>query len=247
MSGPRGGTRDTTVRRSGTRTHTTVRERSPGENPGQTNDTTYSYESDAGGDSGGSQSRGSRRSLPNPVRAGGKAASGGVGGLEAEFLGAICLLVVLMFADTQSAYSDKIMSFIKRGSLTCLLFFLLALIAGAGPNAARVTKGIGALIIVGLLVTAPVNDALSDIDSLIKNDWVGTSENDSANTASGTGSSNTGNAGSASTALNDAKKAVATLGGEQSGKTGIAASAKNAAQATLNGIIPGLGDLLGKI
>src|SRR5271167_1777431 len=45
----------------------------------------------------------------SPIRAANKATSG-VGLLEAEFIGALVLLVLLMFANTSASYGDKMMS-----------------------------------------------------------------------------------------------------------------------------------------
>lgn len=118
--------------------------------------------------------------------------SGGVGGLEGEFLIAIALLIGLMFANSSASYGDRIMSLMKRGALTCLLFFILAIIAGIGPGATKVAKGIGALVIVGILVTSPTNTLLTDVDNIIKNDWVGTSESSGASSDTGTQQSTNG-------------------------------------------------------
>lgn len=184
MDGPRGGTRDITTRQRNGRTTRTVRERSPGRSPGETSDVTTEY--DSMGNAPARQSRNSSRSLPSPTGLG-DSAGGGIAGLEGEFIVAIGLLVLLMFANSESSYGDKIMSLIKRGSLTCLLFFILALIAGTGPRAAKIAKAFGALIIVGILLTSPVNTVIKDVDGLIKNDWVGTTESGPASGDSGTG------------------------------------------------------------
>ena len=166
----------------------TVRERTPIDGQmGGTRDTTTYY--DYGSSSGGStrKSKGPRLSSYNPAKAGGNA-GGSIGGLEGEFLFAIILLVLLMFANSSASYGDRIMSLMKRGALTCLLFFVLSLIASTGPNAMRIAKAFGALIIVAILLTSPTNTVLTDVDALIKHDWVGTSESGpSADT--GTGSS----------------------------------------------------------
>jgi hypothetical protein len=93
--------------------------------------------------------------------------------LEAEFLAAITILILLLFSDTTSSMTDKMMSAMKRGSLICAVFFVLALIAGIGPRASKTAKAFGALIIVATLVTSPMSTVLSDLDGLIKNDWIG--------------------------------------------------------------------------
>jgi hypothetical protein len=111
----------------------------------------------------------------SPTRVADKS-TGSVGALEAEFLVCLGLLVLLMFANSTSSYGEKVMSVMKRGTLVCLLFFLLAIISAAGPNAERIAKGFGGLIVVAILITTPFNTALTDIDNLIKTDWIGTSE-----------------------------------------------------------------------
>jgi hypothetical protein len=116
-----------------------------------------------------------------------------VGLIEAEFFAAIVLLILLMFANTGAAYGDKIMSTMKRGFLVCITFMLLALTAAIGPNAARVAKGLGALIIVAILVTTPVDNAITLFDKFIKADWVGTTETGTATSADAGTSSGTVN------------------------------------------------------
>jgi hypothetical protein len=119
------------------------------------------------------------RNRPNvkaysPVRAGEKAA--GVGLLEAEFIGSLLLLVILLFADTNKSYADKIMSIMKRGTLISLLFFILALMSGIGPSMSKVSKAIGAMVFVGILVSSPVLNIFSDLDKFFKADWSSTGE-----------------------------------------------------------------------
>jgi hypothetical protein len=128
----------------------------------------------------------------SPARMADKSASG-VGLLEAEFFGALILLVALMFTGTQS-YAEQIMSLMKRGTLVCILFFILALVAGIGDGMAKISKGFGALIIIGILVTTPASGAITDVDNLIKNDWTGTSEHgdDVGSADSGTSASSLG-------------------------------------------------------
>lgn len=99
-----------------------------------------------------------------------------VGLLEAEFILALVLLIMIMFANSTASYSDRIMSLMKRGTLTCVLFFILALVSSVGPTAAKFSKAFGALVVLAILVTAPVGTALTDVDNLIKNDWIGTGE-----------------------------------------------------------------------
>lgn len=132
------------------------------------------------------QARSPIRRLPSPVTAGKDTASG-VGALEAEFLLAIGFLGLLLFSSGKDNYADSIMSFMKRGALVCLTFFLLALIASIGPNAAKLAKAFGALMIVGILLTAPVNTVINDVDGLIKNDWLGSTDKDNSKPSSDSG------------------------------------------------------------
>jgi hypothetical protein len=194
----------------------------------------------------------------NPATAGTQATSG-IGALEAEFLVAIALLILLMFANGSESYSNRIMSVMKRGTLTCIAFFILALVASGGPNSAKIAKGLGALIIVSILVTSPITTVFKDIDNLIKNDWVGSSETEGgtnpASSNQGTNSSTT--AGSPSSAAQSFIKSVETQLGEQGqkavtgdnplSKSNIKTDVQNALTSTLNGIIPGSGDVISKL
>ena len=144
----------------------------------------------------------------NPAALGGKA-GGGVGALEAEFLICLALLVLLMFANSTSSYGERVMSLMKRGTLVCLLFFLLAIISQTGPNAERIAKGFGGLVIVAILLTTPMNTVMTDIDSLIKNDWVGTSETGNDTAASADAGTQTG---TSSTVQNAVNNSLSTLG-----------------------------------
>jgi hypothetical protein len=112
----------------------------------------------------------------SPTRAADNVTGGSVGILEAEFITAIVLLVLLMFTNTASEYGDKIMSTMKRGTLICALFFVLALISSIGPTASKISKAFGALVVVSILVTSPTSQILTALDNLIKNDWIGTDE-----------------------------------------------------------------------
>jgi hypothetical protein len=228
-----------------TPTRRTVRDRTPLDGKmGGTRDTTTYY--DYGTEQGGSGNRRSNRRVRdlNPASIGSSAGSG-VGGLEAEFLFAVLLLILLMFANNSASYGDRIMSLMKRGALTCFLFFILALMAATGPNMAKIAKGFGALVIVMILITSPMNTVLTDVDHLIKNDWVATTEN--AGTAdSGTGSSTTPSTGNLGSDFLKALESQVTLQGQKGGK-GVTTAVKNALDATLNGIIPGAGSLLSKL
>jgi hypothetical protein len=186
-----------------------VQQRTPlnGEMGGtQTSTTTYESSPTSSGERGSRQSRNTRLSNYNPATVGAKATSG-TGTLEAEFLLAMGLLVLLMFSSTAS-FSDKIMSTMKRGTLTCLLFFVLSLVSSAGPNAARVAKGFGALVIVGILVTSPMTTVFTDIDNIIKNDWAGTDETGGGSSASADTGTSTSTSGAVSGALSSAATSV---------------------------------------
>jgi hypothetical protein len=208
LRGPRAKTPQARAQRA------TVRERTPIDGRmGGTRDTTtyYDYGSNGGGSS--RKSRGPRMSSYNPAKAGGNV-GGSVGGLEGEFLLAVVLLILLMFANSSASYGDRIMSLMKRGALTCLLFFVLSLIASTGPNATRIAKAFGALIIVAILLTSPTNTVLTDIDELIKNDWVGTGENAGSTTPSGDSGTQQSTSSEASTILKDLSKLATVADGQ---------------------------------
>jgi hypothetical protein len=155
---------------------------------------------------------GRRKATPirnyNPAKAGSEA-GGSVGALEGEFLLCLGLLVLLMFANSTSSYGEKIMSVMKRGTLVCLLFFLLAIISTIGPNAEKVAKAFGAMIIVAILITTPVSSVITDVDNIIKNDWVGSSETGGDTAAS----ADAGTAGGTSSATQNAvNNSLSTLG-----------------------------------
>lgn len=154
------------------------------------------------------QSRNTQLSDYNPAKAGTNAGTG-VGALEAEFLAAIALLVMLMFANSGESYSNRIMSLMKRGTLVCVLFFVLALVSTSGPTAAKIAKGFGLLVIVSILLTSPITTVLSDLDNLIKNDWVGSDP-----LAGGTNSADTGTASGNSGAITKAEQDLKAALGE---------------------------------
>jgi hypothetical protein len=179
----------------------------------------------------------------NPATMGAKSTSS-VGVLEAEFLVAIALLVMLMFADSTSTYSDRIMSLMKRGTLTCLMFFILSLVSSAGDNAAKIAKAFGGLIIIGIALTSPMGTVLTDLDNLIKNDWVGSSETEGGTNPA---SSNTGtNTGGLSKAIIDNLGQQASTFHQVTGLPQSASPAGNAA-GILGVLNNALGSLLGKI
>lgn len=160
-----GGTQTETVTRTRGRQQRTVQRRTP-VSTGGTETTTETEDT------------GTRRrpnvAVYSPTRAGDKAA--GVGLLEAEFIASLLLLIILLFADTNKSYADKIMSTMKRGTLISLLFFILALMAGIGPSSAKISKAIGAMVFVGIFVTSPVLNIFSDLDKFFKSDWTSTGE-----------------------------------------------------------------------
>lgn len=119
----------------------------------------------------------------------GEKASGAVGALTAEFLGGLALLFLTLFTDTSSSYSDKMLAIMKRGTLLAISFFLLALISGQGPNAARIAKAFGLLIDVALIMSVASDSMLSELDKFFAGTWTGSS-------ASGPASSSGAQAGS---------------------------------------------------
>lgn len=143
----------------------------------------------------------------NPANVGEK--GGSVGALEGEFLICIGLLVLLMFANSTSSYGERVMSIMKRGTLVCLLFFLLAIISQVGPNASRIAKVFGGLVIVAILITTPANTVIEDVDSLIKNDWVGSSETGGDTASSADKGTSEGQSDTTQNAVNNA---LGTLG-----------------------------------
>lgn len=118
----------------------------------------------------------------------GEKASGAVGALTAEFIGGIALLFLTLFTDTTSSYSDKMLAIMKRGTLLAISFFLLALIGGQGPNAARVAKAFGLLIDAGLILSISSDEMLSEIDKFIQGSWKSGGSSSSAGAQAGSGS-----------------------------------------------------------
>lgn len=157
----------------------------------------------------------------------------GIGLLEAEFFLCLAILVLIMFT-SKASLADKIVSTLKRGTLTCIAFFILALIAAIGPRSMMVAKAFGALILVALLLTAPVTGVNKDIDNLIKNDWVATNAPATSNTNQQNALNNT-----AATDLG------AAIQGIISGLTGGATTGGTNAKAFAAGIIQGLKSVFG--
>lgn len=193
----------------------------------------------------------------------------GIGLLMAEFFVAMGLLILLFFASGNASLPNRIMTTIKRGTLTCAVFFILALVSGVNPTAAKIAKAIGALVVVALLMSAPIygtdssgnpSGVLVDVDELIKNDWAPSASHEATSTsASGTTTSGGPQTPAASLSqlaqdIANSLRGQAQLEGGQKAVTGnpfsnqgVQQSAGNAAVNTLNGIIPGLGDAVGKI
>lgn len=146
----------------------------------------------------------------NPANVGEK--GGSVGALEGEFLICIGLLVLLMFANSTSSYGERVMSIMKRGTLVCLLFFLLAIISQVGPNASRIAKVFGGLVIVAILITTPANTVIEDVDSLIKNDWVGSAETGDDTAASADKGTSEGQTPAVENAVNNALAGIGAGG-----------------------------------
>jgi hypothetical protein len=141
------------------------------------------------------EQRQSRRSVREygPTQVGEKTSSG-IGLLEAEYFAIIFLLILQLFIG-KGDYGSKMLSFMKRGTLTTILFFILALVSGAGDNAAKITKAIGALVFVSILLTSPGSDVVNALDNFFKANWMASDNAPSADT--GTQSSTTGAAASA--------------------------------------------------
>lgn len=162
------------------------------------------------------ESRQNRRSRPLRDYAPSQAAektSSGVGLLEAEYFAIIFLLLLQLFIGTGD-YGSKMLSFMKRGTLTTILFFFLGLIAGAGDNAAKITKAIGALVFVATLLTTPGTDVINALDNFFKADWLGGSPTSSSTSAdSGTQSTTTNPGGtSQANAFGAAERALQDAG-----------------------------------
>ena len=107
-----------------------------------------------------------------PTAAGTKTA-GSVDVLTAEYFGCILLIIVTEFAGS-SSYGTQILAIMKRCTLATILFFILALMSASGPNAARLAKALGALVIAGMLFTSQGQSVLTFLDGLFKADWAST-------------------------------------------------------------------------
>jgi hypothetical protein len=217
-----------------------VRQRTPlNGQMGGTQDTATTYEP---APRGNRTSRSPNLRAYNPANAGANV-SGGVGVLEAEFLAALVILGMLMFTSGDT-YENKIMSFMKRGSLMCALFFALALISSAGVNASRIAKAFGALVIVAILLTSPMQTVITDVDNLIKNDWVGSSEQGNdvapASADAGTASSSNGTIDNAAqdfiNSLEQSQSSLSQITGLSPSQLGIVSQVQNSISSLLKGI-----------
>jgi hypothetical protein len=201
-------------RRANTTSQRSTVTRTPIDNGGTQTETTRVTTRDPGIQ----QRRNSRGSIrdSSPTRVGSNTASG-VGLLEAEFFGTLFLLILLLFTG-KDTYANKIMSTMKRGTLVMILFFVLALIAGVGPNASKIAKGIGALVFVATLLTTPGNTLITDLDSFFKADWTGTAEHGTdvgsadTGTSSGTSSAPSNALGAASGAIQRITQIIESFG-----------------------------------
>lgn len=181
-----GGTQIETVTTTRNRRQRTLERRTPIASGGS------QYETITDTTGGGNASRPIRSYSPTKMGAG----ASSVGLLEAEFLGSLFLLILLLFADLNKSYADKIMSTMKRGTLICILFFILSLVAGVGPNAAKIAKAVGGMVFLAILLTSPVTDMIGNFDKFLRGDWAGSGEHGtdvgSSSSTSDTGSSTTG-------------------------------------------------------
>lgn len=109
-----------------------------------------------------------RSYLPTSV---GEKAGNSVAVLEAEYFGCIFLIFLTVFTDKNASYSSKILAVMKRGTLATVLFFILALFSASGPNAARVAKAFGALVLAGIFLGTAGQGTISALDSFFKADW----------------------------------------------------------------------------
>src|SRR5271165_5193295 len=163
-----------------------------------------------------------------PTRTAGKVVAD-VGLLEVEFLACLGLLVLLLFTNTSDTYANRVMSLMKRGTLLSILFFVLALVAASGANAAKIAKGIGAMVFVATLLTSPSGTIFTALDNFFKADWAGSTE-------TSTGASGSADAGTASGTSDSPASVIAgagitgALGGGTKGVTQVITSSPAATQ-----------------
>src|ERR1700744_6768043 len=91
--------------------------------------------------------------------------------LTVEFFGTLFILCLTLFTDQKSSYGDKMLAVMKRGTLTCLAFFILAMLASAGDNAAKVAKAFGFMIFMAVLFTTQGVEIIQTMDSFFKANW----------------------------------------------------------------------------
>lgn len=119
----------------------------------------------------------------------GKSTGSSVGVLEAEYFGALILIFLTVFTDSQSSYSSKMLAVMKRGTLASVLFFILALMSTGGPNMARFAKAVGALVVAGIFLGTAGQGTISALDAFFKADWTSgdsTQGDSSSNAPAGT-------------------------------------------------------------
>lgn len=120
----------------------------------------------------------------SPVNTG-QGAGSSVGVLEAEYFGCLILIFLTVFTDAKSSYSSKMLAVMKRGTLASVLFFVLALASTSGPNAAKFSKAIGALVVAAIFLGTAGQGTISALDAFFKADWTtgDTSQGDSSSQA----------------------------------------------------------------
>jgi len=136
--------------------------------------------------------RGSGTSTRRPSLFGNQPEAHGIGLLQAEFFGCLIILIFLLLSGGNKDLPTKIMNTVKRGTLLCVAFFFLALIAGIGENSRKIATAFGALLFVALLMTSPVfgidssgnvTGVLKDLDNIIKNEWAPTAVHSTVSTS----------------------------------------------------------------
>lgn len=191
-----------------------------------------------------------------------------IGVLEAEFFAAMVLIALTIFTDTKASsdYASVMLAAMKRGTMIIVLFFLLAILSAAGPNAGRAAKAFGALVIVGLILAQAENGLFSMLDNFFKADWSsggtsGTSDNpgsgpSSANAPTGqqknvntTGIGATGSNGSLGSDIQNVNVGGLTIQNIESGIGSIVSQLPAAVQHATDPVsdIPGLGAAIKKV
>lgn len=130
-------------------------------------------------------SRPARDYLPTTA---GKQTANATSVLEVEYIGGILLLFLTIFTDQNSEYGDKMLAFMKRATLTSILFFILALLAQSSEGAAKFAKVFGGLVIGTMFLSTAGQNTISALDAFFKADWTSgnnVSGNTSANATAG--------------------------------------------------------------